>query len=310
MAAPMSIASSLELVIACCRAGIIGAYQGGNPRGIDEFRRWLVEIKAAEKDAKAAGAPFAPYAVNLLATAAHDQSAQRERLDICEEFQVPLLVTSIGNPATIVRHVHGWGGAVFHDATTVEFARKAADAGVDGIMLCCVGAGGHSGSLSPFGFIRQVRTFFTGTLIAAGGIADGAGMAAAIALGADLVALGTRFIATRESGVSEAYKGMLIEAETADCIFTDAIAGLPANFLRQSIEQVGLDPAQLPPPLERHRSSLPDGVRAWRDVWSAGHSVGLIRDAPFVADVVSQLERDYVAARLKLEKKILVGAKH
>jgi nitronate monooxygenase len=297
MAAPMSFASSLELVIACCRAGVIGAYQGANPRSIDEFRRWLVEIEAAKAQAKEEGRPFAPYAVNLLASAAHEKSPLRERLDICEEFRVPLLISSVGDPAGIVKRVHGWGGAVFHDVTTVEYARKAAGAGVDGIMLCCAGAGGHAGSLSPFTFIRQVRGFFDGPLVAAGGIADGAGMAAAIALGADMIAMGTRFIATKESGVQDEYKQLLTEAQTADCIFTDSIAGLGANFLRQSIARVGLDPAALPRPSAPHRGDLPEGVRAWRDVWSAGHSVGLIYDIPSVADVVARLEQDFAAAR-------------
>jgi nitronate monooxygenase len=296
MAAPMSFASSLELVIACCRSGVIGAYQGANPRGIDEFRRWLIEIEAAKTQAREEGRPFAPYAVNLLASAAHEKSPSRERLDICEEFRVPLLISSVGDPHDIAKRVHGWGGAIFHDVTTVEFAKKAAAAGVDGIMLCCAGAGGHAGALSPFTFIRQVRSFFDGTLVAAGGIAEGAGMAAAIALGADMVAMGTRFIATKESGVQDDYKHLLTEAQTADCIFTDAIAGLGANFLRQSIERGGLDPKNLPRPPAPHRGNLPDGVRAWRDVWSAGHSVGLIHDVPTVAEVVERLQREYVVA--------------
>ncbi|MDE2465988.1 MAG: nitronate monooxygenase [Alphaproteobacteria bacterium] len=295
----MSIASSLELVIACCRAGIVGAYQGANPRGSDEFRRWLIELEAAKRLAQAEGRGFAPYAVNL--SVARDDSTLRERLEICEQFAVPLLITSVGDPAAVIERARSWGGMVFHGVSTIDYARKAATAGAHGVMLCCAGAGGHAGTLSPFAFVPQVRAFYDGIIVVAGGIADGAGMAAAIALGADLVAMGTRFIAARESGVAEPYKAMLVEAETADCIYTDAIAGIPANFLRPSIEAAGLDPGNLPRPRER-RPDLPDGIRAWRDVWSAGHSVGLIADISSVAGIVAWLEADYAAACARLEE--------
>ncbi|MDB5470170.1 MAG: nitronate monooxygenase [Caulobacter sp.] len=298
MAAPMFIVSSLELAIACCRAGVVAAWQAGNPRTVEEFGHWLDAIAVAERESRDRGEPFAPHAVNLITSGREPELAQA-KLALCEKARVPLLVTSLGDPAETVKRAHGWGGLVIHDATTLRFAEKAIAAGVDGLLLVCAGAGGHTGHLSPFAFIPAVRRRFGGLILAAGGIADGAGVAAALALGADMACLGTRFIATRESGAPEGQKEMLAAARMEDVIQSDSFSGIPAHWLKGSLIQHGLDPANLPPKLAvRQGAILPDDVKPWKDLWSGGHSTGLIDDVPSVAQVVDRLCAEFAAARL------------
>ena len=297
MAAPMFIVSDVKLVVACCRSGVIGAFPSGNPRAPDTLDTWLSEIRAAEAESMDRGERFAPFCVNLLASNAIDQQTRRARLEVCRRARVPLVLTNLGDPRAEVEAAHAWGGIVFHDVTTMRFAEKAIAAGVDGLMLVCGGAGGHAGTLNPFTFLPQVRRIFGGTIMLAGGIADGNGIAAALTLGADLVVMGTRFIATRESGAAPAHKAMLVSAAAEDVMFTDAIAGLPASFLKPSMLAAGLDPDRLPPPLGMHRPNLPAGVKAWKTVWSGGHSTGLIEDVPGVAELVTRLQGEFAAAR-------------
>jgi nitronate monooxygenase len=219
-----------------------------------------------------------------------DRPGYRERVDLCAAARVPLVLSSIGDPSALTSRVHAWGGRIIHDVTTLRFADKAIAAGVDGLMLTCAGAGGHNGSLSPFAFLPQVRAHFDGLVVLAGGIAEPAGLRGALALGADLVCMGTRFIATRESEAPEAYKQMLVDAGTSDIVETDTIAGLTANWLHPSLVANGLDPDDLPRPQGKHRPNLPEGVSAWKTVWSGGHSTGLVEDVPSVATLVDRFE--------------------
>ena len=297
MQAPMLICSSLELVIASCRAGIIGAFPSGNPRGDHSLDSWLSAIREAEAESLDKGERFAPFCVNLLASRAIDQQTRADRLATCRKARVPLILTNLGDPRAEVEAAHEWGGIVFHDVTTMKFAEKAIASGVDGLMLVSGGGGGHAGTLNPFSFLPQVRRMFDGTIMLAGGIADGNGIAAALALGADLVVMGTRFIATKESGTFDAHKTMLVESRAEDVLFTDAIAGMPASFLRPSMIANGLDPDKLPPPKGMHKPDLPEGLRAWKHIWSGGHSTGLIDDVPSVADLVGRLGQEFAAAR-------------
>lgn len=286
--APMFLVSSATLAAACCRAGLVGSFQLGNPTSTEELDEWLVELGRDRIAADGRGDPFGPYCVNINA-ASLGRPGYDERFERCAAHGVPLVLSSTGDPTEIVARVHAWGGRVIHDVTTMRFAERAIAADVDGLMLTCAGAGGHTGTLSPFAFLPQVRQRFDGLVVLAGGIADGAGIRGALSLGADMVCMGTRFVATRESVAPDGYKQMIAASETADVLETDAIAGLSANWLVPSIVANGLDPAALPRPTARFRPDLPDGVRAWKTVWSAGHSAGLIHDVPTVAELADRL---------------------
>jgi nitronate monooxygenase len=286
--APMFLVSSCRLARATCEAGMIGSFQLANPDSEEMLSRWLDEMSVASRTCHRDGMHFAPYCVNINANSV-DRAGYRERVDLCEAAQVPLVLSSIGDPSKLVRRVHAWGGRVIHDVTTLRFADKAIEAGADGLMLTCAGAGGHNGTLSPFAFLPQVRSRFDGLIVLAGGIAEASGIQGALAMGADLVCMGTRFVATQESAAPDGYKQMLVDSGTHDIIETDAIAGLTANWLRPSLVANGLDPDGLPKPKSKHRPNLPDGVRAWKTIWSAGHSTGLVEDVPRVLALADRL---------------------
>lgn len=288
IAAPMFLASGLELTQACRRAGVVGSFPAGNARTPEILETWFDALEAGT------GPDCAPFAVNLVLAGDLDASPHAQ---VVLKRRPPILISSVGDPSPIVQRVHDWGGLSFHDVTTVRHAEKAAEAGVDGIILVCGGAGGHAGSVNPFALLPQVRARFGGLIILAGAVSDGRSILAAQALGADLVYMGTRFLATRESLASDDYKAMVVAAETKDIVYTPSISGLPASFMRQSIEAVGMDPARLPPPKGLHRADLPEGVRAWRDIWSAGQGAGLVKDVPDVAELVGRLAQDYESAR-------------
>lgn len=281
MCAPMSFASSVSLATACCRAGVIGGWQGGTitPSGI--FGDYLVAL---------ADVGGAPPIVNMPARWGRDP-AGAQRLDLLERYRVPLLLSSLGDPSALVARVHGWGGRVIHDVTTMKHAEKAIAAGADGLMLTCAGAGGHTGFLTPMAFVPAVRRMFDGLLIVAGGIADAHGIAAALALGGDIACMGTRFIATPESGVVEGHRAMIASVGADDIMVSAAMNGVPAHWMRPSVEAVGLDAGTLPDV----RSEMPEGVVPWRDIWSAGQSVGLIDRVEAVADLVARLRADFDA---------------
>jgi nitronate monooxygenase len=287
--APMFLVSSQKLASACSSAGVVGAFQLANPRSDETLAQWLEQMQQTEQERRRQGQRFAPYCVNVNANAI-DTPGYREKFALCAKAQVPLVLSSIGNPKAVVERVHDWGGRVIHDVTTLEFARKAIDAGVDGLMLTCAGSGGHTGALSPFAFLPQVRRQFDGLIVLAGGIADPSGLVGALALGADMICMGTRFIATQESDAPDEYKRMLVSAKTADVMESTAIAGLTANWLKPSMVAHGLDPDNLPAPLARHRPNLPEGVKAWKHIWSGGHSTGLVEDIPTVAELVERWE--------------------
>ncbi len=279
MCAPMSFASSVPLAVACCRAGVIGGWQGGTVTSFAEFEAYLKALAAVGG---------APPIVNMPARWGTDPKAA-DRLDLLERYRVPLVLSSLGDPSALVARVHGWGGRVVHDVTTMKHAEKAIAAGADGLMLTCAGAGGHTGFLTPMAFVPAVRRIFDGLLIVAGGIADAHGIAASLALGGDIACMGTRFIATPESGVVEGHRAMIPTVGADDIVASAAMNGVPAHWMRQSIEAVGLDAKALP----AVRSPMPDGVMPWRDIWSAGQSAGLIDAVEPVADLVARLTRDF-----------------
>jgi nitronate monooxygenase len=300
--APMFIVSGPELVLAQCKAGIVGAFPALNARPQAELDRWLTRIETELVAHRAAhpDAVVAPFAVNQIVHASNGRLAAD--LEVCIAHQVPIVITSLRAPHAVVDRVHAYGGLVFHDVISVRHARKALEAGVDGLILVCAGAGGHAGTLSPFALVNEVRRFHAGTLILAGAITDGAGILAAQAMGCDLAYLGTRFIATREANAAERYKQMIVESSAADIAYTPYFSGVHGSYLKPSIRAAGLDPDRLPatPAGQMDYDRREDRPKAWKDVWSAGQGVGSI-DAVLGAGVlVDRLEREYRAARTRL----------
>jgi nitronate monooxygenase len=298
--APMFIVSVPELVIAQCTAGIVGSFPALNARPKEKLEEWIVQIKEALATYQAAhpDAKVAPFAVNQICHASNDRLAHD--IEVCVRHQVPIQITSLRPPAEVVKAVHSYGGVVFHDVISMRHAEKAAEQGVDGLILVCAGAGGHAGMLSPFALVPEVRRFFKGTIILSGSITTGRAMLAALAVGADLAYMGTRFIATREANAPAAYKQMLIETEAADIVYTNLFSGVLGNYLKPSVARAGLDPENLPE-ADKTKMNFASGgtsvAKAWRDIWGAGQGVGSIDDAPPVAELVARLEQEYRAAR-------------
>lgn len=296
IAAPMFLVSGPELVIACCKAGIIGTLPALNARTLELADEWYSRITAELAQASNNGGGAAAWGVNLIVHKTNQQRLQAD-LDLLVKHRVPLIITSIGDPAPIVEAARSYGGCVFHDITTIRHARKAAAGGVDGLILVCAGAGGHAGVMSPFALVPQVREFFGGCIALAGAISDGRAVKAAEVLGADMAYMGTRFIATAESMARADYKQMVIDSEAADILYTPAFSGIPANMLKPSIRNAGMDPDRLAEKREINLGAeLNASARAWKDVWSAGQGVGSIHDAPAVAALVARLQAEYRAA--------------
>ncbi|WP_174801115.1 NAD(P)H-dependent flavin oxidoreductase [Martelella limonii] len=291
IAAPMFLASGPQLVTACCRAGICGTFPALNQRTSDGFALWLDEIAGALDDDDNA----APYGVNLIV---HKTNARLQAdLEITIRHKVPLVITSLGAVRELVDAVHSYGGLVFHDVTNRRHAEKAVEAGVDGIIAVAAGAGGHAGTLSPFALVSEIRSFFSGPIALSGAISTGAHIAAARALGADFAYIGTRFLATEEAIAPEGHKRMIVDGSAADIIYTPAISGVPANFLKPSIVAAGLDPDDLP---AHQAMDLGSEAKAWKTVWSAGQGIGAIDDIPSVGALVDRLDAEYRAACARL----------
>lgn len=298
IAAPLFIVSAPDLVIASCKAGVVGSFPALNARPKEALEEWIVRIKtelaAAEKTLP--GKPVAPFAVNQIV---HPTNQRLEHdVEVCIRHQVPITITSLSPPGEVVKAVHAYGGIVLHDVISVRHAEKALEQGVDGLILVCAGAGGHAGTLSPFALLAEVRRFWDGPIVLSGAIANGRSIAAAQMLGADLAYMGTRFIATRESGAVDSYKQMILDAKAKDIVYTPFFSGVYGSYLRASVTAAGFDPDHLP---EAPKSKIGQAVagssaneaKAWRDVWSAGQGVGSIDDTPSVAEMVARLDREY-----------------
>ena len=297
-AAPMFLISGPALVLAACKAGIIGAFPTPNARPIGVLDDWMREITEGLARARAVnpGALIGPWAANLVTHSTNTRLA--EGLALVAKYKPPIVITALGSPKPAIEVVHGYGGLVFADVINLKLAKKAADAGVDGLACVAAGAGGHTGSLTPFSFVPAVREFFDGFIIIGGGIADGGGVFAARALGADLVYMGTRFIPTEESMAEPAYKQMIIDADADDLIVSAAITGSRASWLKPSLRANGLNPDDLPEaPSRDYDSNTGFKDKRWLSVWAAGQGVGAIKAVQGVAAVVDKLERDYQAAR-------------
>lgn len=287
--APMFLVSGLALVQACCRAGVVGSFPAANARTLDDLRHWLEQMQRFQQDNPTA----APYAMNIiLLDKMNDRKA--EELALAEEFRVPVLITSVGDPTAVVSRAHGWGGKVLHDVVSIRHATKASQANVDGLILVTGGAGGHTGQLNPFAFISQIREFWEGLLIVGGSISNGQSVRALEVAGADMAYMGSRFIATEESMASPEYKSIVLESQASDVVLSPVFSGVPAHYLRKSIERAGLDPDNYSAEDVKIKN-----IKAWKDVWSAGHGVGSIHDAPSATVLIERLLREYALASTK-----------
>lgn len=289
--APMFLVSTPKLVIECCKNGVIGSFPALNIRPQALLDEWLTQITSELNDYKQANpsSTVAPFAVNQVV---HPSNSRLEADHaLIKKHKVPLVITSQGDPTNIVNDVHTWGGMVFHDVIKTHHAKKAVAAGVDGLIVVGAGAGGHGGTLNPFALVREIREFWQGPLILAGAINDGHGIRAAEVLGADMVYMGTRFIATQEAQVPEEYKSMLVESHIDDIIFSDHFTGVHANYLKASIENAGIDVNAL---TSKKSVDLDLGnTNSWKDIWSAGHGVGGIHDVLSVKQLVDNLKGEY-----------------
>jgi nitronate monooxygenase len=295
--APMFLVSGPDLVIAACKSGIVGSFPTINTRTAEDLEAWLrrIEQELAGFKAISASGKVAPYAVNLIV---RDPTAPRFKEDLAQilRFKPSIVITSVGSPGDVAKAVHDYNGLVFHDVATMRHAEKAIEAGVDGLILLTAGAGGHTGMANPFAFVPQIKRQWNGAILLAGCIGDGRSIHAAEVLGADFAYMGTRFAATQESLAPPEYKDLLVSQKTTDVMTTDRISGMNATFLRGSISRVGLDPDHLPPVKSFLQPALPENLKAWRDIWSGGHGVGLIDDIPAVADLVARLDVEYASS--------------
>ncbi len=291
----MFLISNPAMVIACCENGIIGSVPALNQRTSDGFESWIIEINAA-LDALKQEHPdkvIAPYAVNLIVNPVNTRL--EADLKLCIKHKVPIIITSLGINPDLIKAVHGYGGIILHDITTLRHAHKAADAGVDGLIAVSAGAGGHAGTLNPFALIGEIRQFFGGILALAGCLSTGRDVLAAHVMGADFAYMGTRFISTREAAATQDYKDLITTAQASDIIYTDAVSGVPANFLRQSLEKAGFDLKDLKNGTARkgELAGLDDEAKAWKNIWSAGQGVGVIEKEHSIKELIAQLRKEH-----------------
>lgn len=293
--APMFIISNPDLVIAQCKGGVIGSFPALNARPKELLDEWLTRIKAE----LAADPSAAPFAVNQII---HPSNERLEHdMALCVKHEVPLIITSLSAPTQIVPHVHAYGGKVFHDVISVRHAEKALEAGVDGLILVCAGAGGHAGTLSPFALVGEIRKFYDGPIALSGSITNGQAILAAQAMGADFAYIGTRFIATQEANAVEAYKQAIVDSAAKDVVYTPYFTGVHGNYLTRSIVAAGLDPANLP---VKDKTAMSFGgardAKAWKDIWGAGQGVGTIDDVLPAGELITRLKQEYRSAKTAL----------
>lgn len=305
IAAPMFLVSGPELVIEQCKAGIIGSFPALNARPQEQLDVWLTQIEEAlgQHRAENPGARVAPYAVNLIVNPANKRLEQD--FEVCAKHKVPLIITSLQAPTEIANRVHEYGGIVFHDVVRVRHAEKALEAGVDGIILVCAGAGGHAGRINPFALTNEVRRIHSGPLVLAGAITDGRGVLAAQAMGCDAAYLGTRFIATRESLAPAAYKQMLVDSNAEDIVYTPFFSGVHGSYLKPSIRNAGLDPDNLPVQSAADKlqyRSRDERPKTWKDIWGAGQGVGNIHEILPAAQLIERIVQEYETAKADLLK--------
>lgn len=291
VAAPMFLVSGPELVAATCKSGVIGAFPFPNARTIETLDTWLGTLSDVCHSAPKA----APFAVNMTTHKSYDRL--QDEIALIANHKPKIVITALGGPEPVIETVHSYGGIVIADVNSIEYARKAAIKGVDGLALISSGAGGHTGSLTGFAFVDAVREFFDGIVILAGGISSGAAIRAAEVLGANLAYLGTSFIAADESLASDEYRDMIVAANATDLVLSNKLTGAYANYLRSSLQKMGIDPDNTGQGTGFDLSSSQKQIKAWRDIWSAGHGVGSVKKRQPAADIIAQLRAEYIEAR-------------
>lgn len=296
VAAPMFLISQMELVKQCCKNGIIGTFPALNQRSSEGFEQWLIELNETfQQWEKETGEKSPPYGVNLIVHKTNPRV--NADLEICVRHKVPIIITSLGAVKELVEDVHAYGGLVFHDVTNLRHAQKAIGAGVDGLILVTAGAGGHAGTRNPIPFIAEIREIWDGLILLGGNISTGRDVAAVLQMGADIAYMGTRFINTNEAVADEAYQQMIIEAGTGDVVYTAAVSGVPANFLKQSLLKVGFSPEMWE---TKNKIDFGKGLdaetKAWKNIWSAGQGAATIKDIVPTADLIARLKREFIEA--------------
>ena len=303
IAAPLFIVSGPELVIAQCKAGIVGSFPALNARPKEELEKWIIRIKLELEQFQKENPDkkVAPFAVNQICHGSNNRL--QHDMEICVKHEVPIVITSLQASKMVYDAVHSYGGIALHDVTNIRHTQKALEMGADGIIAVCSGAGGHAGVMSPFALIPEIRKFFDGPLLCSGSISTGDAVLGAQGIGADLAYIGTRFIASKEANASEGYKDEIIESSGKDIVYSSLFTGVNGNYLRGSIEKAGLDPDNLPSAGKEAMNFGSGGntdAKAWKDIWGAGQGVGTIDDKPSVQEIVDQMKAEYDAARGRL----------
>ena len=304
---PLFLCSGPELVIAQCKAGIVGSFPALNARPQPVLDEWIIRIKEELAQAKLDNPelPIAPFAVNQICHASNDRLMAD--MESCVRHEVPIIITSLRPPEEIVTAAHSYGGLVYHDVISVRHAKKAAEQGVDGLILVCSGAGGHAGTLSPFALVREVREFFDGPIALSGSISHGASVLSAQAMGADFAYIGTRFIATQEANATQGYKDMIVDSTAKDIMYSSTFTGVDGNYLRPSVENAGLDPENLPYADKNDMNFGTSGgagdnqKKAWKDIWGSGQGIGTLHDVPTVRESVDSMIEEYQQASSRLD---------
>ncbi|MEY4730113.1 MAG: hypothetical protein RL020_1271 [Pseudomonadota bacterium] len=304
---PLFIASNPELVIAQCKAGIVGSFPALNARPAAELDTWLNRIQSelAEHKQKNPQAIIGPLAVNQIVHASNDRL--EHDVEVCVKHKIPIIISSLRAPsAEMLAAIHSYGGIVLHDVISIRHAEKSLEAGVDGLILVAAGAGGHAGTLSPFALVGEVRKFYSGTIALSGSIASGDAILGAQAMGADLAYIGSRWLATQEANTTAEYRQAIVDSKAADIVYTNLFTGVHGNYLKKSIVNAGLNPDDLPV-AEKSSMNFASGsgakAKAWRDIWGAGQGVGLMDDLPTTAECVARLKVEYDAAKQRLSIK-------
>ncbi|MCP9237231.1 nitronate monooxygenase family protein [Lewinella sp. JB7] len=287
---PMFIISQPHLVLESCRNGVLGTFPALNNRSTEGFEQWVVDIKEAIRtEGGERGKPLSAYGVNLIV---HKTNPRVQAdLEVIVRQRVPVVITSLGAAREVVDAVHSYGGRVFHDVTNTYHAQKAIDAGVDGLILVCAGAGGHAGTLNPIPFVAEIRKMFDGVILLAGGLSTGRDIATALQMGADLAYMGTRFIATREAVADEAYKEMIMSSGSREIVYTASVSGIPANWMVGSLEAAGIT-KDMWDQKGKADFGAEHEAKAWKNLWSAGHGVATIDDNPPAAELIDRLKRE------------------